>query len=152
MNSCICKITQSFPFQQLFNLIDLDLSENLINFIYESSFSGLANLKKLSLSSNKIFSIYKTSFRGLDKLEFIYLESNRLKHFKQSIIKDLKNLKKVCLFNNYLSEVECKISDCILVSDQSCDDEFHLYYNKQFSNQIIILNGNINFTNSTINF
>ncbi|XP_044272570.1 toll-like receptor 2 [Tribolium madens] len=63
-------------FNHMRNLLQLDLSFNTIQAIYNSSFAGLENLKVLGLKSATIHRISNISFANLSKLIVLNLENN----------------------------------------------------------------------------
>lgn len=103
-------------FVQLTNLVELDLSSNLltsvpsaslnecpslrrlllssnpIRVIKSEAFINLTNLVFIDLSSNQIDLIESHAFRGLSKLQFLKLESNRLQTLAPTVVADLPAL------------------------------------------------------------
>lgn len=65
-------------FQNLPNLIELDLSENILLSISQKSFSNLPNLQKIDLSKNFLVSIEAPLFPKVNKLKTLSLGNNNL--------------------------------------------------------------------------
>ncbi|KYB26109.1 toll-like receptor 2 [Tribolium castaneum] len=63
-------------FNHMKNLLQLDLSFNIIQALYNSSFTGLENLRILGLKSATIHRISNGTFSNLSKLVFLNLENN----------------------------------------------------------------------------
>ena len=111
-------------FVQLTNLVELDLSTNLltsvpsqalsecpslrrlvihsnpIRVIKSDAFINLNNLVFLDLSSSQLDLIEPHAFRGLSKLQFLKLESNRLQTLSPGVLMDLPALYQLDLHHN----------------------------------------------------
>lgn len=91
------------------NLLEIDLSHNLIEKIYSKTFYKLDALHTINLSSNKIGCIENSSFRYLRNINHIDLSYNRLKTLKDSLFEHLPNLKIIDFRFNALISFALKI-------------------------------------------
>ena len=69
----------------LANLNTLDLSDNLLHSLSNTSFNQLENLQSLILNKNQIIKIETGAFTGLKNLENLNLNNNQLKEFDFNI-------------------------------------------------------------------
>ncbi|XP_070526117.1 adhesion G protein-coupled receptor A3 isoform X2 [Cardiocondyla obscurior] len=93
-------IIQADAFANLTNLRRLDLSKNRINSIGEDCFNGLENLERLDLSQNEISTIDSYAFKKLINLKRLKLNGNSLITLKEGTFHGLKMLKQLDLSNN----------------------------------------------------
>ena len=87
----------------LSNLINLDLSNNLIERIDWNLFEGAPNLQSIDLHKNKLKVIDASLFKGLDKLIRIDLSSNKLTNLNSRLFNGLMSLTMIELKENHLS-------------------------------------------------
>ena len=80
------------------------MENNRITRIKEDAFQNMVNLITLNLSGNQLRHITEGSFRGLSKLEILYLSSNRLESIEQGF-QDLPALKRLDLTSNRVSTI-----------------------------------------------
>ncbi|XP_026827349.1 adhesion G protein-coupled receptor A3 isoform X2 [Ooceraea biroi] len=91
---------QANVFMNLTNLRRLDLSENKISSVGENCFNGLENLERLDLSQNQISTIDSYAFKKLSNLKRLKLNGNGLTALKEGTFHGLKTLKQLDLSNN----------------------------------------------------
>lgn len=87
----------------LTNIKELDLSQNLINYLPQGFGKNQKKLKLLNLSENHLRSI-DSNYRYLENLKILKLNSNNLNHL-YDVFGKLKNLKIFSLSNNEISEI-----------------------------------------------
>jgi Leucine-rich repeat (LRR) protein len=97
----------------LTNLTKLDLSRNSIRVIVDYSFQSLTYLKNFDLSFNKIEIIGKNTFFGLNNLEILLLNDNNIVEFDVNALNILQNAR-INLENNLV-----KIDTWILFCDRN---------------------------------
>lgn len=96
-------------FENLENLIYLNLGENNIYKVSPAAFDPLVNLKVLWLDKNLLRSLPDDVFyENQDTIEQINLESNQLEFVQKYLFADLEELKQVFLQNNKLNFVHPK--------------------------------------------
>ena len=78
----------------------LNMRENEIKTIPDSSFLGLANLQLLHLQSNKLKSVTNSSFCGLKSLSILNLSHNKIAFLPYAICACLPLLKRIYLSHN----------------------------------------------------
>ncbi|XP_031631630.1 chaoptin isoform X2 [Contarinia nasturtii] len=101
----------SFPaqsFRTLTSLQELDLSNNQLKSISDTSFHFLQNLRTVELNDNVIERISKGTFQGdiHSKLETLALHFNSIKAIEESTFADLKELTKLQLDDNRITTIE----------------------------------------------
>ncbi|XP_076345112.1 uncharacterized protein LOC143244402 [Tachypleus tridentatus] len=120
-------------FYYVSNLIELDLSENFLNWvpfealkdcsllrrlqltnnpiqlIQNNTFSGLIHLTSLEMSNCRIYTIEPNAFSGLESLEYLRLDGNKLSFLSGKVVQDLPNLHTLDLYNNPWV-CDCRIS------------------------------------------
>ncbi|XP_011873777.1 PREDICTED: probable G-protein coupled receptor 125 isoform X2 [Vollenhovia emeryi] len=87
-------------------LIQLDLSKNVIYVVQADAFANLTNLRRLDLSRNKISSVGEGCFNGLENLERLDLSQNRISTIDSYAFKKLPNLKRLKLNGNSLTTLK----------------------------------------------
>ena len=106
-NQTFNPINSKFIFKYLFNLKELNLSYNCIEFLNENLFFNLNKLTTIDLSNNLIKSVKQNSFNRLFNLKNLYLQNNSdfllfeaYQSFNQT--KSIKNIfiSKSILYNN----------------------------------------------------
>jgi Leucine-rich repeat (LRR) protein len=117
------------------NLVDLDLSFNLIVVISNLAFRSLGCLNKLDLSGNKIAIMESKSFQGLGNLLNLKLKSNRIEFLDENLFADLKNLDDLDLSENYLTLIEpgCFNGLKLLKYLFLDDNPIYIFKNRSFS-------------------
>lgn len=83
------------------NLKELRLNANLIENLID--FTEMDNLELLDLSQNKIEQISETTFGSLRHLNYLYLTANKLRVLNQNLFQKSENLITLLLNKNYLS-------------------------------------------------
>lgn len=94
-------------FDDLIELEALDLSYNKLNFDdyddLQSPFEHLTKLKSLNLAENNLLSLSNTTFSHMHRLQWLDLNRNRLKHIQSDLLNGLVNLKHFNLSSNKIS-------------------------------------------------
>ncbi|XP_072742935.1 adhesion G protein-coupled receptor A3 [Anoplolepis gracilipes] len=99
-------------------LIQLDLSKNVIHIIQANVFANLTNLRRLDLSRNKINSIGEDCFNGLENLERLDLSQNQISTIDSYAFKKLSNLKKLDLSGNKIAALAPSLFHDLLALDR----------------------------------
>ncbi|XP_011694284.1 PREDICTED: probable G-protein coupled receptor 125 [Wasmannia auropunctata] len=99
-------------------LIQLDLSKNVIYAVQANAFANLTNLRRLDLSKNKIKSIGEDSFNGLENLERLDLSQNQISSIDSYAFKKLPNLKKLDLSGNKITALAPSLFHDLLALDR----------------------------------
>ncbi len=76
---------------------DLDLSDNMIEFIPEGLFASLNGLKKLNLRDNPIYTYHPKAFEGLNDLESLDLGNTQIFYLNPKVFEQMPNLKSIDL-------------------------------------------------------
>ena len=92
-------------FQNLKNLLTLDLSVNQLTRIEIGTFANLTNLLDLNLSRNNLAYLDDLLFKDLKSLEQFYLMDNRLVKIGLSTFNGLGNLKELDLSQNLIESI-----------------------------------------------
>lgn len=94
--------------RHLTSLRELDLSNNQISTVSDTSFHFLKNLRLLELHDNKIDKVAKGTFQGdiHSRLEEISFRFNNLKEISQHTFFDLEALERLFLDDNLINKVE----------------------------------------------
>uniref|UniRef100_A0A336M2K6 CSON010840 protein n=1 Tax=Culicoides sonorensis TaxID=179676 RepID=A0A336M2K6_CULSO len=87
------------------NLIEVNLSYNLIKVLPTSAFIGVENLVSLDLYGNQIEEIAIDAFNNLIKLESLNLGDNKIKFVNATTFDGLKNLKSLDLKGNHIETI-----------------------------------------------
>lgn len=105
-NNVIGTIDDS-TFSSLSSLISLDLSSNKLNRINENTFTGLTNVIKLDLQRNEIETIENGGLAHLKNLEILIMDTNKLKVFNSvNGFPALASLRLISLTNNEIEEID----------------------------------------------
>ena len=83
----------------------LDLSNNRLQNITNSPFQNMQNLLALNLDVNKISLLSSTAFKGLHKLIRLYLSENKLVDLPKDVFLDLSNLTILKMEYNYFTAI-----------------------------------------------
>ena len=86
--------------EQASNILQLDLSSNLIDSISDNAFSYTKQLKYLNLFGNKLTQISAHMFKGLDSLEQLWIGKNEIEMIDKGSFSNLKQLKRLKLDGN----------------------------------------------------
>ncbi len=89
----------------LYNLHELYLQHNLIEFIRPLTFFGLSSLQKLVLASNGISNLSANSFLGLYNLVWLNLDNNAIKYIAPCTFGGLNRIEALTLKRNNLTEI-----------------------------------------------
>ena len=89
-------------FQQLSNLIELDLSQNDLTTLPTPALVNTPILRKLSLANNKIRAIKNEPFGKLNQLQSIDLSRNGIEFIDSNSFVGIRNLKHLYLHENKL--------------------------------------------------
>lgn len=100
-----CKITSvgEMFLSSLTNLVELDLSHNLLQSIPSESFRSSPFLRRLILSANRFPVIEDYSFPGLESLQFLGLTDCAIQRVEDNAFNGLKSLKSLHLNGNQLT-------------------------------------------------
>lgn len=95
-------------FQQLSNLIELDLSQNDLTTLPTPALVNTPILRKLSLANNKIRAIKNEPFGKLNQLQSIDLSGNGIEFIDSNSFVGIRNLKHLYLHENKLRSIDGK--------------------------------------------
>ena len=87
-------------------LEELDLSENRIKKLTETSLTGLKNLKSLNIAENAITELDEKVFNDLVNLQFLYMQQNRLVAVCAELLKNLKDLQVLDASQNFIDHFD----------------------------------------------
>lgn len=90
-NCSLIKISNA-NFDNLSELVYLNLAHNFITQIELSTFSNVINLEEINLSHNQIASIPSNLFENNTQLDTLDLSYNPLKKFRMSVVSDMEKL------------------------------------------------------------
>ncbi|CAF1087367.1 unnamed protein product, partial [Brachionus calyciflorus] len=99
-------IKNGSPFNQLLELLELDLSSNYIAKLENNSFNNLNKLEKLSLDTNQIEIVEPKAFDDLTNLTILDLADNQIYSFDSNCFNNLKNLRELTLSENNLIQIQ----------------------------------------------
>lgn len=104
---CKIKTLERFAFRHLINLVELDLSYNLLQVIPSHVLSSIPELRELRLSGNPIEQISNEAFIDVGELTRLELNDCKITHIERYAFKGLeKSLRWLKLDHNRLSEVD----------------------------------------------
>lgn len=107
LEKCRLKSIEKYAFQNLINLVELDLSFNLLSGIPSNSFESILELRELRLNGNPIQTIFNNAFINTPQLVRLELSNCRIVSIEpKSFIGLEESLEWLKLDNNKLSEVE----------------------------------------------
>lgn len=97
-------------FRTLYNLVELNLSSNLIEYFHDETFKDLQNLKALSIAKNNIKYLNAKAFDALSNLEFLNMCFNRspIPIIYGRFLKYNAKMKQILLCNNMIKAIERK--------------------------------------------
>ena len=93
----------------LFHLVTLNLSQNSIHDLSDSSFDNVINVRHLDVSSNTMKSVSERAFHNVTKLESLDLGHNWLEAFPTSTFLPLANLRSLTANDNLLPFVSVAV-------------------------------------------
>lgn len=105
MNNFNLSVINSNLFNKLGNrsaVQQLDLSNNMINYVQEDTFEGFGSLEKLQLVENYLGKVNATTFKSLDSLVILDLSSNIIETIEEYSFDHLEKLLYLFLRNNCL--------------------------------------------------
>lgn len=108
LNNQLSSITDT-TFSELINLKELYLSYNHLQNIPNNSFSGLHNLITLDLSHNQLNAIESGAFLWLDTLRYLSLANNQLTLIDNATFTGLQNIRELYLSYNQLTTIDVAI-------------------------------------------
>ena len=117
---------------------EVDLSQNDIDSIDESTFETYSQLLIVNLHSNQIKSLNQNALRGLNNLIFLNLSHNNIKKFDLIYLKHTTKLKTIKLNNNQITSFCVKYS-----SDFKVLNLEEIYLNNNEIDSITKLNFNL---------
>ncbi|XP_036004909.1 leucine-rich repeat-containing protein 17 [Fundulus heteroclitus] len=97
---CRHKDLNHIPPELPFEVVGMDMSNNIIKHLRPNQFLLSKDLKLLNLSSNNLQHIDKAAFAGLLHLRELDLSNNSLHHFQYGVLEDLYFLRRLALDNN----------------------------------------------------
>lgn len=102
-----CRITRidEHAFKGLSNLVELDLSQNLLSSVPTDTFSDYPSLMRLSLSENPIRALKKASFKHLNFLTTLELSNCQIELIEDEAFFGLDNLEWLRLDGNRLAAI-----------------------------------------------
>ena len=92
-------------FDDLGNLIELELSNNNLKVLPERLFVGLWDLQVLSVEANQINSLYENLFNDTKMLTHLWLSRNNIVQVPNNLFKGLSNLEHLYLYDNNIIDV-----------------------------------------------
>eukprot|EP00106_Octopus_bimaculoides_P009974 XP_014777416.1 PREDICTED: chaoptin-like isoform X1 [Octopus bimaculoides] len=92
-------------FQNITELINLNLRKNNIQYLSSAALQGLPNLQEIRLSNNKIAYINERFFQWTRKIVEIYLDTNRISRIYSGLFNSLRFLEVVDLSRNNLNDM-----------------------------------------------
>lgn len=95
-------------FHQLTNLIELDLSRNLLTSVPTAALRGVPHLRKLQLSGNPIAALENGSFAGLRHLTYLHLSECQLRTIEMGALDGLDALEFLMLDGNRLATLRAE--------------------------------------------
>ena len=95
-------------FQGPRNVKHLILSNNNINYIENEAFIDLPVLETLDLEQNLLGSLYEEWFRGLSQLSTLNLAHNRVHNIPAKVFRPLKRLQKLYLSGNRITSIDTR--------------------------------------------
>ncbi|CAF0743733.1 unnamed protein product, partial [Brachionus calyciflorus] len=99
-------IKNGSPFNQLIELLELDLSSNYIAKLENNAFDNLNKLEKLSLDTNQIKIVEPKAFDDLTNLTILDLADNQIFSFDSNCFNNLKNLRELTMSENNLVQIQ----------------------------------------------
>ena len=102
---CDNRRLQEVPCDLPKEITSLDLNENNITRITNSSFDGLQMLKILSLTTNNLQFIAQEAFSSLPLLQYVGLDENRLQKLPSDLFSKTRNLQMINLSGNKFTSI-----------------------------------------------
>jgi len=96
----------SFAFNSLTNLKEINFNNNKIKQINSNTFHGLINLETISFNRNQIEILNSHTFNGLFNLKSIYFYHNKLKSIDSITFSNLINLKEIDFCFNQIKAIQ----------------------------------------------
>ncbi|KAH9507082.1 Leucine rich repeat C-terminal domain [Dermatophagoides farinae] len=111
-------------FYQLTNLVELDLSDNLLTHVPVKALANATNLRRLLLNNNHIATITSESFAALNSLKFLNLSGCKTHTIEARAFYGLRDLEYLYLHDNQLTTLPYAV-----VADLPALYSFELYRN-----------------------
>lgn len=92
--------------KNLTELVELNLSNNKLDFIGKNVFKDLEKVELVMLRSNKIQFIHDKAFRNMEAVRQIILENNELTEIRQRLFSNNKKLETIRLSGNQISVID----------------------------------------------
>ena len=96
-------------FRELGNLEKLNLMSNRISLIERGTFEDLRQLIMLNLNNNQVHTLDPLAYSGLDNLQKLYMESNHLSLIPRSAFVRMHSLRHINLARNNLSDISSRM-------------------------------------------
>jgi len=110
------KILRRSNFENLLNLVDLEIGSNNIDTLNKDTLWDLPNLERFSFYDNELKMLHESTFENNLKLREVYLRSNNLEFLPRYLFKNNLFLQSVNFDNNLLSIVETSFSNIKSIS------------------------------------
>ncbi|PAV59607.1 hypothetical protein WR25_05208 [Diploscapter pachys] len=107
----ISSIDDSSVFEQMKNLVYLDLSYNNISHLEDRVFDKLMGLEKLFLQNNKLTKFPMAAVSGLHKLRHLILDNNLITQLPNYTLADLRYLEHLSLTGNQIKLITERMFD-----------------------------------------
>lgn len=128
ISNCSIRTISNINFDNLSELVYLNLAHNFITEIELSTFSNVINLEELNLSHNYISDIPSNLFETNTQLDTLDLSYNPLKKFEMSVVSDMEKLVlKGCRLTEF-NKNSAKNLDLLAYLDLSDNQIKHLQY------------------------
>ena len=98
------KCLEENPFDTLYKIKELDLSNNLVESINDRIFEPLGNLTRMVLRINRISELKDNIFKNLNNLRELDLSKNQIKSISENAFAGLNNLERLNLSINSLKQ------------------------------------------------
>lgn len=129
-------------FNNLTNVVFLDLSYNLLTFLKNSTFDGMISIRKLNISNCKINHLEYNVFENVSKLEIIDLSHNSITNL-QINSDNLKSLSILILSHNFITSIAVStieplinINKLLIDNNQLQVLNFDVLQNKYYLNEL----------------
>jgi Leucine-rich repeat (LRR) protein len=105
---------EAYTFYQTKNLRNISLYSNRLSYIDALAFYGLSHLEFLNLYNNQLANLHQSVFAPLVSVAHIHLSRNKLKVFNFDNLANNGNLKALVLWNNSLSTLQATLVNNVI--------------------------------------